>query len=1003
MSIGIKIGDRVVVRDRPWVVKYVNETKDVPAIIELEAIDELEPIKLTVISPPDEITLLPNQELEFDLKAFDSYISWSLAHRILGATLCKEMTSLSGIHYGRVELEAYQIAPTLRILSKPKPSLLIADDVGLGKTIEAGLIILELIARKRASHILIVTPPGLMEQWQDEMLNKFGLDFKIIGNMGEFADAQTELPAGVNPWDAIPRIITSIDFIKRDTVRNRALRKKWDLIVVDEAHYLSEGGTPDNPYRTQRTRLGEKISDSARGTILLTATPHNGYYNSFRSLIELIDPSLASFYGSKENVQRRIESACIRRMKSQIVRRHPDGREVPVFPKRHVSGIPVTNLTSAEKDLLGKVSSYCSKIARQAEKDEDAEIIGFAMQIIKKRAVSSREALKNTLRNRLEALAKDEYRDVPPTRAELKEMQADMPLTDFEAEKMARKIIKGAIPKDEKRRNAEIRAIKSIIRLTNKLPESDPKIEALINELRNIFSFDPQEKVIIFTEYRDTLEAIKNRFDQDNEFKNKYVIFHGGLTRHQRLSRESMFKRPEIRILLTTDAASEGLNFQEFCRRVIHFELPWNPNRLEQRNGRVDRYGQAREPIIQYLYYPDSPEDDVLNRLIEKIQQITKDKVSTPDILGVLTGRIKINEGLLGLDPESSELEQQKISLVRQFEDRTKEFLQRSGNILALTSSCTNEINRIYNLLNKAEPLMPDDYELENIVKSMIREPGICELPDKPSVYKIEVPLKYRGERVRTTYEAVAFRRSVAVKYRPEEVEFITPLHPLVISIAKESRMRLLQCYSSFSGPTPRRLAAVLLGDEKILSILFTFYGVIRDEEGNAEENIIGIRITNDGDILGDPIENLKYLKLSTTSEVDHNALEKEIAKKFNLLRQVAFNEATKWFKIKRDNLQRQREALVETLIKDLEVDIDDRLKEIEQEEKMSRIDVTGQQLLPILASVHGPKGFAIKKNAIMSYKSRRLDELNKYRRILEPNVPIIIGALFLVPPGVLR
>jgi SNF2 family DNA or RNA helicase len=155
----------------------------------------------------------------------------------------------------------------------------------LGKTIEAGLCLLELLVRGRAERVLVAVPPGLIPQWEEELLERFGLAFTVVENAAGLAREQTWLPAGVSPWE-LPRarIITSLEYLKKDEVRRRALAKPWDLVIVDEAHALAESGSPENPYRTRRTRLGEALRDSARGLLLLTATPHNGYPHSFRSL-----------------------------------------------------------------------------------------------------------------------------------------------------------------------------------------------------------------------------------------------------------------------------------------------------------------------------------------------------------------------------------------------------------------------------------------------------------------------------------------------------------------------------------------------------------------------------------------------------------------------------------------------------------------------------------------------------------------------------------------------
>jgi len=1003
MTVQIRYGDRVLVRDRPWVVREANAPYATQAILDLRALDNDKPSSLTIIAPPEDVIPLPNQAVEFNLRLLDSFFAWSSAHRLIGATLVREPGILSGVRFGRVALEAYQLAPTLRLLAKSRPSLLIADDVGLGKTIEAGLALLELMARGRASRVLIVTPPGLMDQWKGELLDKFGLEFVIIDNAGGLAAAQTDLPAGVSPWDALPRVITSLDFIKKETVRNRALRKRWDIIIVDEAHALSESGTPENPYRTQRTRLGTELRKSSRGLLLLTATPHNGYAHSYRSLLELVEPTLATFLGSIQNLERRMEAARIRRMKSQIVRRFPDGREKPVFPQRHVSGIPVAAPTEAEKELLKKVAAYCSKTARQASETEDAELVGFAMQIIKKRALSSRAALKKTLEYRLESLRKEEAREEPPSRADIRELQADLPLTEAAAERTARRILRSALPPDERRRKAEVGALSTIRRFMGKLPPADPKIEALVAELKAVFSGHPGEKAIVFTEYRDTLEAIRCRVDEDPDLAARYILFHGGLSRKQRLAREAVFEKPETRLLLATDAASEGLNLQRSCRRIVHFELPWNPNRLEQRNGRVDRYGQEREPIIRYLFYPDSPEDDVLNRLVEKIKEMGRKRISTPDILGVLSGGGGLEGRLVELDPESPDIERRKDDLVRLFEDRTADFIRNARPLLTLSPGGAEEDERIRRLLDTVEPLLPDDTEFEDIVLGALGSAGVTPDPARVHVYRIDVPPEFRGEKVLPVYRAATFRRSAAVRYRTDEVEYITPLHPLARALSAAARRRLIQVFSSGGAIPPRRLAARAAALSDPPSVLFTFHGSISDEDGPVEERILALRLSTDGNVLGDPADNLSILTESGPDiEIDPITLEKNFASCFDNLRDLAVAEASRLLKSRASEFRRCREQQAKAWLDELEADVADRLREIEEEEKHSRglIEETGQQRLFSADGDAGPRSFAARKAAVGAFKEQRKKEIENYLKIHDPEPPLSMGALFLIPAG---
>ncbi|ROR02914.1 helicase-related protein [Desulfosoma caldarium] len=998
---GLSEGDRILLRDRPWRVRKVTGAGERHRIVEVEALDGDHPAELSVVVPPEEITPLPGEAIQFDLRGLDSFASWSRAHLILAATLVRETGLLTGARFGRVAIEAYQLAPALRLLAKPRPSLLIADDVGLGKTIEAGLAILELMARRRGSRILIVTPPGLMDQWRQELRDKFGLEFTLIDNASGLARVQTDLPAGTNPWDVLPRVITSLDYLKKETVRGRALRKRWDLVIVDEAHALAESGTPENPYRTQRTRLGLALREAARGLILLTATPHNGYAHSFRSLIELVEPTHAAFSGSPKDVARRIETASIRRMKAQITRRLPDGRQEPVFPRRSVCGIPVTLASKREKELLHKVASYCSRTARAAASSDEAELIGFAMQIVKKRALSSRAALARTLEHRLDALKSEEARAEPPDRAELRDLQADLPLVEAAAERTARRILRSAIPKEERRRRSEIKALNAIRRLLKRLPSTDPKVEALLAELRRVFAEDPTEKVIVFTEYRDTLEAIQASLDGDPEFADRYVILRGGLTRRQRLARQEAFEKPEIRVLLATDAASEGLNLQRRCRRVIHFELPWNPNRLEQRNGRVDRYGQTREPIIRYLYYPDSPEESVLDQLIAKIEQMAKDRVSTPDVLGLVAGERRLADGLTKLDPEADDVDTRKDDLVRLFEDRTAEFVQNVRPLLAVGGDAAAEQERILRLLDTAEPLLPDDTRLEEIALGILGHDAVRAVSSREGILRIEVPPAYRGPGVAPVYPAATFRRSIAVRYRPQEVEYLTPQHPLVLALAADARRRLLQVYAGVRGIRPRRLAARTVPAGEPPSVVFTFLGTIQGGGGLLEEEILAVRVDPQGHLLGDPQANLRYVsEEKTTGDVPRACLERLFAAFFERMRQVAEDEAKRLAEERARQLRRRRGEQAALLRQELERDLADRLREIDDEERRARglIEETGQ--VRLFAQETGRGGFQARREAAKAAAENRREEIEAFEQVDTPAPPRPLGALFLVPEG---
>jgi SNF2 family DNA or RNA helicase len=267
---------RIFLRGQPWIVRSQIVLGDRTLF---RLVDESSNDEVQALCPPDEFEPLVEPAPKLDRRSMTPFGIWRSLHEAL-RLLSPAKSGYATFHAGRISPEPYQFAPLARLLSGPGRSLLIADDVGLGKTIEAGICLLELIGRGVGKRILLVVPPGLIPQWLDEMWEKFGLGFQPIENATSLDRAQTALSEGLQPWVYFDRVITSIEYLKRRDVHANALAHPWDAIVVDEAHYVAESGTPANPYSTARTRLGPKLREASRALVLLTATPHNGYRHS---------------------------------------------------------------------------------------------------------------------------------------------------------------------------------------------------------------------------------------------------------------------------------------------------------------------------------------------------------------------------------------------------------------------------------------------------------------------------------------------------------------------------------------------------------------------------------------------------------------------------------------------------------------------------------------------------------------------------------------------------
>ncbi len=590
------------------------------------------------------------------LDAFLNAVRW-------GAASSADIRALQSPFRSGIDIEEYQLDPVARAIQMPRVNLLIADDVGLGKTIESGLVAQELIIRHRARRILIVCPAALQIQWRDQMRDKFGLEFRIVDH-DLMRQLRRERGIHVNPWAHFPRLITSVDFLKRD----RPLRlfreelpaegevaypRRFDLLIVDEAHNVAPSGRGRYAIDSLRTEAIRTLAPHFEHKLFLTATPHNGYVESFSALLELLDNQ--RFARGVPPDREQLAAIMVRRMKSEIV--DWDGKLR--FPKRELSAIEVAH-TEAERRVHRQLQHYTVLRQQTAAAGGAVERTAteFVLKLLKKRLFSSPAAFAATLAQHETTLT------ASPT-----EPQAARKL-HRPSEGVLRQMVEG-IEDEYADDDAYTEATATVLRTTTQVfsPLSveerqllhemrgwaekssvrpDSKARELIAWLNAHIRRDgawTDQRVIIFTEYRDTQKWLQTLLAAEGLTQHgRLLTLYGGMPTEERERIKAAFQAgPDlspVRILLATDAASEGIDLQLHCHRLIHYEIPWNPNRMEQRNGRIDRHGQKERPLIFHFapagYDAQTITPDVevgalegdlefLMRAVQKIEQIRED------------------------------------------------------------------------------------------------------------------------------------------------------------------------------------------------------------------------------------------------------------------------------------------------------------------------------------------------------------------------------------------
>jgi superfamily II DNA or RNA helicase len=584
-------GARVQIRDEEWIVRSAAATETGGQAVKVVGTSELVRNKQAIfLTDLDDVVLLLPEETQL---VPDPSPRYRKSRLFLESLLRRSPPTGSEItigHQAAIEPSEYQLQPAAKALRQTRPRMLFADGVGLGKTIEVGILLSELIKRGRGDRILVVALKSILAQFQQELWARFTIPLVRLDSVG-IQRVQSKIPSNMNPFYFYDRAIISIDTLKKDVKYRRYLEKcHWDVIVIDECQNVAVRGKGTAGQESQRARLARLLSSTCDSLILTSATPHDGSSESFASLMNLLEPTAVA--DPTDYTREEIEDFFIRRFKKdvkhEVAESFQERLEIP--PDR----VPASDPENRAFETLSKIEF------RTIDRRRQSKGILFRTLLLKA-FLSSPSACAATIRQRLR------HKDL---RVEDESGGGTGEPTD-PAAAHDREVLTQLL--------AEVEAVK---------PSTFAKYQKLLERLRAI-GLDQSgstERVVIFSERIDTLNFLEERLRNDLKLKNDQIeIFHGTLDdqTQKRLVQEFGTEKASVRVLLASDAASEGINLHYYCHRLIHFDLPWSLITLEQRNGRIDRFGQAYPPELYYLLtIPTNPDLQgdlrVLERLIEK-------------------------------------------------------------------------------------------------------------------------------------------------------------------------------------------------------------------------------------------------------------------------------------------------------------------------------------------------------------------------------------------------
>jgi len=741
---------------------------------------------------------------------YDKTWKFELKQRAAYLLVCNREGQLSN---ARTDLLPHQITVAYEVVSSPRRRFLIADDVGLGKTIEAGLVYYALSQRGQANRTLIITPAGLTIQWQEEMQDKFGEDFVVYNQ-----DVSGPLAFRHND-----KIIASIDTLKIDRPQQNNEKpshkslvlgaQDWDLIIFDEAHKLSaKTWSPGKIEKTQNYRLAEDLADHTKALLFLTATPHQGDDTKFQNLLRLLHESVIFDQWERESADAvHYTKLVLRNRKSKVT----DARGKPLFKEIEIHPVPVALLNTGERSFHNALKRYLQEGYGYAEQDPlepRRKAIGFVMTTFQKLAASSTNAIKQALTKR-----RDNLKQHVEKEAGWEEGEYDARCQGEAEERTASEASSPFLQVEQ-----EIKWLDALIE--KEVPEDGKAIELL----KVVGSLPSRELVLIFTEYRATqaflLDLLQREYGKDCAAQ-----INGDMNLYEKRRSQIRFRDdPKVRFLVSTEAGGEGVNLQ-FCHIEINYDLPWNPFRLAQRYGRLYRYGQNEVVQVFNFENTDTIEEKVRNYLGQKTR-------TAAERLSELTGETvqEIEEGLLGLYEEY--LDYDKIYR----DGLAKKSIRPSRKAIDTAVKKAEEAYRLaYSSLfsRSTAPFNPERFkqeirspltlrDVEEFVREFVRRHGRSFARTSQGYYEfILPPCLQEISDLRRRYTNVTFSRRRAIRH--PHLEFMAMGHPFT-----DAAIRFCG-HPEFGGEVARReVSDKSLANTRGIQFNFLVKRVKRTEEG---------------------------------------------------------------------------------------------------------------------------------------------------------------------------